>query len=93
MAEPDRIIEAPRTSCGHGQADLRGVAPRAVLWQQLTELPPITPVVIETQQAEVVCPECRQLTRGELPAGVDGGRSFGPRLAATMAGTACLIFF
>jgi transposase len=42
------------------------------------------PVVIETRQAEVVCPDCQQITRGELPAGLEGGRSFGPRLAATV---------
>lgn len=84
VTEPDRIIEASVKSCRHCQADLRGVEPRTVLRHQLTELPPITPVVIETRQAEVVCPDCQQITRGELPAGLDGGRSFGPRLAATV---------
>ena len=82
VAEPDRIIEAPVESCVHCQADLRGVEPRAVLRHQLTEVPPITPVVIETRQAEVVCPDCQRITRGELPVGLDGGRCFGPRLAA-----------
>jgi transposase len=84
VAEPDRIIEAPVASCSHCQADLRGVEPRAVLRHQLTELPPIRPVVMETRQVEVVCPDCQRITRGELPVGVDGGRSFGPRLAATV---------
>jgi transposase len=84
VAEPDRVVEAPVESCDHCQADLRGVEPRAVVRHQLTELPPITPVVIETRQAEVVCPDCQRVTRGELPAGLDGGRSFGPRLAATV---------
>jgi transposase len=84
VAQPDRIIEARVESCGHWQADLRGVEPRAVLRRQLTAVPPITPLVIETRQAEVVCPDCQRVTRGELPAGVDGGRSFGPRLAATV---------
>ena len=82
VAQPDRIIEARVESCEHCQADLRGVEPQAVLRHQLTEIPPITPVVIETHQAEVVCPACLRVTRGELPAGLDGGRSFGPRLAA-----------
>jgi transposase len=82
VAEPDRIIEAPVGICGHCQADLHGVEPRVVLRHQLTEIPPITPVVLETRQAEVVCPDCQRVTRGELPAGLDGGRSFGPRVAA-----------
>ena len=84
VAQPDRIIEARVESCGHWQADLRGVEPRVVLRHQLTEVPPIVPMVIETRQAEVVCPDCQRVTRGELPAGLDGGRSFGPRLAATV---------
>jgi transposase len=82
VAEPDRILEVPVESCGHCQADLRGVEPQTVLRHQLTEVPPLTPVVIETRQAEVVCPDCQRITRGELPGGLDGGRSFGPRLAA-----------
>jgi transposase len=82
VAKPDRIIEAAVASCGHCQADLQRVEPRAILRYQLTELPPITPVVIETHQAEVLCPDCQRVTRGELPVGLDGGRSFGPRLAA-----------
>ena len=45
-------------------------------------MPPITPVVIETRQAEVVCPDCQRITWGEWPTGLDNGRSFGPRLAA-----------
>jgi transposase len=80
--QPDRLIEAPVEQCPQCQADLRGVAPRAVLRHQLTELPPVTPVVIETRQHEVVCPRCQQLTRGGLPEGLDTGRSFGPRLEA-----------
>lgn len=82
VAEPDRSLEVPVASCGYCQAELRGVEPRAVLRHQLTEVPPITPVVIETRQAEGVCPDCHRLTRGELPPGLDRGRSCGPRLAA-----------
>jgi transposase len=71
-------------TCAHCQADLRGIEPRTILRHQLTELPPITPVVLETRQAEVVCPECQRVTRGEFPVGLEGGRGFGPRLAATV---------
>lgn len=84
VAQPDRIIEAPVARCGYCQADLCGVEPRGVVRHQLTELPPCTPVVIETRQAEVVCPDCQRVTRGELPTGLEGGSSFGPRLAATV---------
>lgn len=82
VADPDRIIAAPVEFCGYCQADLRGVEPRSVVRRQLTEVPPITPMVIETRQPEVVCPDCQRVTRGELPAGLEAGGSFGPRLAA-----------
>jgi transposase len=82
--QPDRIIEATVEWCAHCQADLRGVEPRAVVRHQLTELPPVKPVVLETRQHEVVCPDCQGITRGELPEGLEAGRSFGPRLAATV---------
>jgi transposase len=84
VEQPDRIVEAPVAWCVHCQADLRVVAPRGVVRCQLTELPPITPLVIETWQPEVVCPACQRVTRGELPAGLEAGRSFGPRVAATV---------
>jgi transposase len=82
--QPDQIIEAAVEWCQHCQADLRTVEPRAVVRHQLTELPRVTPVVIETRQHEVVCPDCQRVTRGELPEGLEAGRSFGPRLAATV---------
>jgi transposase len=82
--QPDRIIEATVEWCSHCQADLRGVAPRAVVRHQLTELPPVPPRVLETRQHEGVCPDCQGITRGELPQGLEAGRSFGPRLAATV---------
>ena len=81
-AKPDRILEARVEPCRDCQADLRGVEPRTVLRRQLTEVPPLTPGVIETHQAEVVCPDCPRITRGKLPTGLDSGRSFGPRRAA-----------
>jgi transposase len=40
--------------------------------------------VIETQQHEVVCPHCRCLNRGQLPAGLEADRYFGPRLEAAV---------
>jgi transposase len=48
----------------------------------VTELPQVRPLIIETQQAEVRCPLCQQLNRGELPTGLEAERYFGPRLEA-----------
>jgi len=84
VEEPDRIIEATVEGCQHCHADVRGVEPRAGVRRQLTELPPVTPFVLEVRQHDVVCPNCHRSTRGALPEGLEAGRSFGPRLAATV---------
>jgi transposase len=82
--DPDQVIEAPVTRCSRCQADLSGVVPRTIVRRQLTELPEIRPLVIETHQHEVVCPHCQHLERGALPEGLEAERAFGPRLEATV---------
>jgi transposase len=82
--DPDRVIEARVTQCAQCRADLSAVEPRAVLRRQVTELPIISPVVIETRQHEVMCPACQSVQRGRLPEGLEAGRAFGPRLEATV---------
>jgi transposase len=79
---PDRVIEVRATTCVGCGRDLQAVEPRRVLRRQVTELPEITPVVIETRQQEVVCPQCGQLQQGTLPEGLEAMRQFGPRLEA-----------
>lgn len=81
---PDRVIPIGVEQCRHCQSDLRRVAAETVMRRQVTELPQVRPLIIETQQAEVRCPHCQQLNRGSLPAGLEAGRSFGPRLEATV---------
>lgn len=44
----------------------------------------VAPVVIETQQHEVICPHCQTRNRGVLPVGLEAERQFGPRLEATV---------
>ena len=84
VAQPDQVIAASLTQCTHCQADLRAVSPTRILRRQLTELPPIRPLVIETQQAEGRCPHCQRLQRAALPVGWEAQRRFGPRLEATV---------
>lgn len=82
--DPDQVIEAPVMRCSQCQADLSGVVPRTRVRRQLTELPEIRPLVIETRQHEVVCPHCQHVERGALPEGLEAERAFGPRLEATV---------
>lgn len=81
---PDQLIEARVQTCAHCQAELQSVAPHRVIRRQLTELPEVRPVIIETRQHEVVCPVCQSLQRGPLPPGLEPSRRFGPRLEATV---------
>jgi len=48
---------------------------------QVTEIPPVRPVVVEHRLHCLSCPECGTATRAELPVGVPSG-AFGPRLQA-----------
>jgi len=80
VEKPDKVIGVPVTACTNCGADLSAVVPQRTVRRQITELPEIKPVVIETRQDEVVCPCCQQLQRGVLPEGLEATRQFGPRL-------------
>lgn len=82
MDNPDRIIPAPVAECQTCQADLTKVKPERIIRRQVTEIPPVRPLIIETQQHEVLCPHCHHLNRGLLPAGLEADRFFGPNLSA-----------
>ena len=81
---PNKIIEVWAESCPKCQVNLLDQVPERTVRRQVTELPEIKPVVIETRQHEVRCPCCNQLRRGKLPGGLEAGRQFGPRLEATI---------
>ena len=84
VEKPDQVIEVKVEQCAHCQADLRSVAAERIVRHQLAELPPMRPLVIETQMHEVECPSCHRLQRGAVPEGWDPLREFGPRLEAAV---------
>jgi transposase len=51
---------------------------------QVTDIPPVRPVVTEYQLHQLVCPACGEVTQAELPMGVPTG-GFGPRVQAIAA--------
>lgn len=81
---PNRRINVQVEQCEQCHHDLSGVAPEKIVRRQVTELPESNPIVIETQQHEVLCPHCQCLNRGQLPKGLEADRYFGPRLEATV---------
>jgi transposase len=81
---PDTVLEARVTRCADCGADLHAVSAQAVVRRQVVELPILQPVVIETRQHQVVCPQCHMLQHGSLPEGLEATRHFGPRREATV---------
>lgn len=81
---PSKVIEVWAESCSKCHANLLDRVSERTIRRQVTELPEIKPVVIETRQHEVRCPCCGELQRGKLPDGLETGRQFGPRLEATV---------
>jgi transposase len=79
---PEKLIEVWVERCAQCGTGLLDQAPERILRRQVTELPEIKPVVIETRQYEVRCPGCQRLQRGPLPEGLEASRQFGPRLEA-----------
>jgi transposase len=81
---PSKVFYALVDNCQTCHVNLLDQVPAQVIRRQITELPEIKPVVIETQQYEVICPCCGERQRGKLPEGLEAGRYFGPRLEATV---------
>lgn len=85
MEQPDQVLDFRVTECGRCHADLREVEADRIFRRQLVELPEIRPLVLETRQHEVCCPQCQQVQRGRLPEGLEAQRAFGPRLEGAVA--------
>jgi transposase len=77
------VIPVKPERCSYCQHPLQG-EDRQPQRHQVTELPPIKPVVTEYQLPRLVCPACGTATQAEVPAGVPTG-GFGPRIQATTA--------
>lgn len=82
VEKPDKVVYGLVENCVTCRVNLLDQVPVKIIRRQITELPDIKPLVIETQQYEVVCPCCGELQRGRLPEGLESGRCFGPRLEA-----------
>lgn len=79
----DIVIPVKPERCRRCQHPLQGTDGQPQR-HQVTEIPPSRPLVTEYQLHRLVCPECGEATRAELPAGVPRG-GFGPRVQAITA--------
>lgn len=84
VVNPDHIVEVKPRVCPTCQFDLSQESGVLMDVHQITELPVAQAEVIEVQRYVVECPCCGQGQLGEVPAGLEMGRSFGARLEATV---------
>lgn len=80
----DSIIEVKPQACrgcGHGLTSYESSQPER---HQVTELPPIKPIVTEYRRHHINCPLCQTRNHAKLPPGVPEGQ-FGPRLLSMTA--------
>ena len=77
------VIPVKPDRCRRCQQPLQGEDPRPQR-HQVTEIPPVKPVITEDRVHRLVCPACGEATRAALPAGVPPG-GFGPRVPAITA--------
>ena len=83
LEDVDTLVPIKPRQCLRCQYPLEGEDPQPYR-HQVTELPPITPVVTAYQLHRLVCPACGTSTRAPLPLGVPTG-GFGPRVQAIVA--------
>jgi transposase len=77
------VVSVKPERCRRCQQPLQG-EDRQPQRRQVTEIPPVKPVVTEYQLHQLVCPACGEATRAEVPPGAPIG-GFGPRLQAIAA--------
>ena len=71
VKQPDKVYYGLVDNCQTCHINLLDQVPTQIIRRQITELPEIKPVVIETQQYEVICPCCGKIQRGKLPEGLE----------------------
>ncbi|HEX3199749.1 MAG TPA: IS66 family transposase [Propionibacteriaceae bacterium] len=84
-SEPEMVVECRPSACNRCGEPLPQVGGRRVGRSQVTEVPPVEPVVIEAWQFAVTCPHCGTQTVGAYPPGLEPRRTFGPRIEALLS--------
>jgi transposase len=84
-SEPAVVVACRPRACDGCGEPLPETGGRRVGRSQVTELPPVAPVVIEAWQYAVTCAHCRVETVGAYPAGLEPRRTFGPRIEAVLS--------
>ena len=83
VEEVDVVIPVKPERCRRCQQPLQGEEAQPQR-HQVTEIPPVNPVVTASQLHQLVCPACGEVTRAEVPPGGPTG-GFGPRVQVITA--------
>jgi transposase len=84
-AAVDQVVVCRPQQCGSCGTTLPETGGKIVGRQQVVELPPVRPVVVELQRLRVRCRHCGHGTKGSAPDGWDQQATFGPRIVALAA--------
>jgi len=84
-SEPDVIGECRPSACGGCGESLPQTGGRRIGRSQVTDLPPVQPVVIEAWLYAATCAHCEEQTMGAYPAGLEPRRTFGPGIEAVLS--------
>jgi len=84
-SEPDVVLECRPSTCAGCGDGLPQTGGRQVGRSQVTDLPPVVPVVIEARLYAVRCAQCGEQTVGSYPAGLEPHRTFGPGIEALLS--------
>jgi transposase len=82
VAKPDRTVPHRPSCCSGCGTGLAGAAEVGVERRQVTDLPPISPVVTEYQMFALECGSCGTVTKAAAPEGVSAPVQYGPMIRA-----------
>ena len=85
LEQVDPVLVCRPQQCGSCGTALPETGGKLVGRQQVVELPPVRPRVVELQRLRVRCRHCGHGTVGTAPAGWDPHATFGPRVVALAA--------
>jgi transposase len=76
-SEPDVVVECCPSHCSACGTDLQDLEPTSVGVNQVIDIPPVRPVVVEAHRYSVICPVCHHQESAAYPAGMEPERVFG----------------
>jgi transposase len=81
---PDIVLDCRPAACADCGGALDPAGQRVVGRSQVTDLPPVRPLVVEAVRYAATCAACGTRNEGTYPAGLEPRRTFGPEVEALL---------